>query len=394
MLFNETRYNIPKFYIYAFFSGLIFFFPVYVLFFLGKGFSYMQVLFLDSLIVLIPLLFEIPTGYLADVKGRKFCIVLSSLCLVAGGALLLVGSNFQVFIAAMSLVGLGMALSSGADSAFVYDSLLSLGKKERFASVWGRSRFVFLGSAALASIGGGIAAKSGFQFPIILTIAAFAISLFFAISFREPEREKPIVKGGHIKFVSDIFHFMLSSKQILSAMIYGAFLSPLVLAYQVLVQPLAISFGFSLASLGILYALLLALDGVGGLTASRVLAKLTVSKALTLSAIMGGLSLVFLAYVQSAFALLLLAFPAIAYGLARVAVPAAINKITPSDRRATVLSVNGMVFGLGYTAIALISGKIIDLFSVTPVLIGGGLLAVVGGIFAFTLIPSANKLYK
>src|SRR3989344_1277986 len=68
------------FYLDALISPMLFFMPAFIIiYFRNLGFSLFQISLLTMMMPLLMLLFEIPTGAIADVYGRKFSVLLGAL---------------------------------------------------------------------------------------------------------------------------------------------------------------------------------------------------------------------------------------------------------------------------------------------------------------------------
>lgn len=76
---NKLKSNIWKFYLFDIFAAMIFAVPIIVLFWQDNGLSLTQVMILQSIFSLMIVILEIPTGYFADIYGRKNVLFLSGL---------------------------------------------------------------------------------------------------------------------------------------------------------------------------------------------------------------------------------------------------------------------------------------------------------------------------
>jgi MFS family permease len=74
--------------------------------------------------MLLVVVIEVPTGAFADLYGRKTSLMLAALFIVIACVIFGLGNNIWHFMIANIIFGLGVSLNSGADSAFIYDSLL------------------------------------------------------------------------------------------------------------------------------------------------------------------------------------------------------------------------------------------------------------------------------
>ena len=101
---------------------MLFFMPAfYVIYFRDLGFSLFQISLLMAMMPLFMLLFEIPTGAIADIYGRKFSVILSYI--IQGFAYILIFflDNFYALLFAFALIGFGSTFISGAKEAWVTD---------------------------------------------------------------------------------------------------------------------------------------------------------------------------------------------------------------------------------------------------------------------------------
>ncbi|MCK5062291.1 MAG: MFS transporter, partial [Candidatus Aenigmarchaeota archaeon] len=110
------------FYVQNFFFGLSSFVaPVVMVYFLLIGFDYFQNSILFAVWVGSQFLFEIPTGAIADIYGRKLSVFLSYLFCGILAILLASSSSFYILLVLVFFIGGASTLSSGADKAWMVD---------------------------------------------------------------------------------------------------------------------------------------------------------------------------------------------------------------------------------------------------------------------------------
>jgi MFS family permease len=82
---------------------------------------------------------EIPTGAIADYIGRKQSIFIGSFITVI--AMLIYGSipNFSIFLLAEFLFATGVAFTSGADEALLYDALREECRENQSKNIFGKA---------------------------------------------------------------------------------------------------------------------------------------------------------------------------------------------------------------------------------------------------------------
>lgn len=96
----------------------------WVVYFLNIGYSLAQISLLPIVMLLTSLVLELPTGFFADIKGRKWSVITAIfLEAVAVAFIPFAGLRFEILIGLYILMGIGAALASGASEAWVVDLL-------------------------------------------------------------------------------------------------------------------------------------------------------------------------------------------------------------------------------------------------------------------------------
>ncbi|HWB06532.1 MAG TPA: MFS transporter [Verrucomicrobiales bacterium] len=118
-----------------------FYYPVFTILFLDFGLTLEEFAILNMVWAASIVIFEVPSGALADKLGRKHLVVFSSLLMVAEMLLLcLMPANagrltFYLFLLNRVISGLAEACCSGADEALVYDALPAAGRSAAWTRV-------------------------------------------------------------------------------------------------------------------------------------------------------------------------------------------------------------------------------------------------------------------
>lgn len=94
--------------------------------------SQFQVQFLQAWFAFWIVFFEIPTGLLGDLKGRKFSVLVGFLFIIVGYLVYGSYSNFYVFMLGEFIIAFGSAFCSGAQEALLYDTALEKGYKAKY----------------------------------------------------------------------------------------------------------------------------------------------------------------------------------------------------------------------------------------------------------------------
>jgi len=101
--------------------------PVLVLYFRNATLGLHEIGLVMSTFELSMFLFEVPTGVIADKKGRKFSMSCCFVCFVVAGAIFLHSTDVKGFLLGSVLQGFGYTCISGALQAWVVDRLKEFG---------------------------------------------------------------------------------------------------------------------------------------------------------------------------------------------------------------------------------------------------------------------------
>ena len=119
----KTKRNIYMLYGYIFFAQLFFDRALWVIYLGDRGMSFGQIGLLEAFLHLAIVLFEVPTGMIADLYGRKASLLIGNLFSLFYGLFMLISGTFSMFTLAFLSMGLMITFHSGAEQAFAYDTL-------------------------------------------------------------------------------------------------------------------------------------------------------------------------------------------------------------------------------------------------------------------------------
>ncbi len=122
--------NVNRTLLVGFFQVFLVIMPVAVPFFQSKGLTMQEVFSLQALFALVVLITEVPSGYFADLLGRKSTLVVGSVIAAIGHTFLLGAEGFWSLAIFEICLGLSHSLISGADLALLYDTELALGRSK------------------------------------------------------------------------------------------------------------------------------------------------------------------------------------------------------------------------------------------------------------------------
>ncbi len=145
-----------------------------------------QVIELSALYYLSVFVLEVPSGYFSDRIGRRVTLLLSAASLVASFICFIVGDAFWWFAAGQFLLAMGIAMQSGTDTAFHYDSLRALGRESEYAGREARAEqwgSIFI---AIATLAGGVLGLIDLRLAYVYSLLSALIMFAMAWLFVEP----------------------------------------------------------------------------------------------------------------------------------------------------------------------------------------------------------------
>lgn len=216
---NRTlRTNINTIYLMGFCHSFMVVIPVFVPLLQGHGLSMSEVLQTQALFAMTIALLEVPSGYIADLWGRKQALVLGSLANAVGFVWLLGADSFFDFMLYEFMLGVGISLISGADLALLYDSETELQALGESGAGPGRSLSRLISIEAGASGVAGIVASLVLVWAdmvLLLAVQAVVGLLPLGLVWRLHEAQRPSGETGHADNARRIVELLLFGRPVL-----------------------------------------------------------------------------------------------------------------------------------------------------------------------------------
>jgi MFS family permease len=197
---QAKRRNLLFFAAFSFFTYPFAAVPLLFFFFQERGLSLQEYASLISIYYLAMVIFELPTGWLADRMGRRPAMIAGPLLLSAAFFTLWTGREFSTFAIGEILFGLGHALLSGPPSAFLYETLSEGKRADSYLRIESRMTAIRGGGTSLSFLAGGVVAHfHGSASALLLTACLCLGAMFAALGLREPEVQdrKPSQPADH-----------------------------------------------------------------------------------------------------------------------------------------------------------------------------------------------------
>ena len=388
--------NIGRTLLLGFFESFLVIMPVAVPFFQSKGLSMQEVFALQALFGFVVMITEVPSGYIADLIGRKRTLVLGAAFVGVGHSLLLNADGFWTLAMFEVALGIGHSLISGADIAVLYDTEVALDRdRDARRQVVGKLHAWRSFSEAGAGVGCSMVLLWwSMQELVILQVIAGWLPLVLALRLTEPPVERLPVSAGHGSNMLRILRHLLQGDAVLRLTFLAICIWGLTTFYAVwLIQKLWEQDGVPLVYFGYLWGALTVVaalagrwahkveDAVGAPALLLVVGFLPVLGYLGLEAfgVVGGI------VASSAFF--------VARGLGIVVLKDALNARVPGEFRATANSMASFGFRGAFVVTGPLVGLSYDLWgmSVTLLALAGVSLAIFAGLI-LPLVAAAGRL--
>lgn len=371
----------------AFFQCFMVIVPVIVPFFAAKGLSLAEIFYLQAVFATTIVLFEAPSGYFADIFGRRFALLIGSVIHGSGFFLLNFADDFFSLMIFEITLGVAASLLSGADLALLYDTQKALEAEENSEH---SNSIAQLGvtkciAEALGALLGGALALYSFELMVLIQSAAAWMCLVLALFIVEPPYRREGETADRVK-IAQILKHLFRSDPILRQIIIAIPLYSLATFNVIwLIQPYWESLGLSLAVFGVLWcvqSLTAAAATRYGFALERRLGAVGALAVIGILPIISQFGMAwFPGWIGISIALLLF----VGRGLKQVILVNALNRRVPSEFRATANSFTSFLFRLSFIVSGPVIGSIAELYGIGMALQILGVCYIV--VFALVMMP-------
>jgi len=350
------------------------------IFLLDAGLNNAEAFAANAFFTLGQVIFEVPTGVVADTRGRQFSYVLGAATLLLSTLLYLVMWQVHApligWAIASILLGLGFTFFSGATEAWLVDALAATDDTGDLERIFGRAQTVGGVAMLIGTVSGGVIAQAtNLGVPYLIRAAMLGVTMVVAIRFMHDLGFTPQRNVSPVAAV----------RNVVRGSIDGGFRNPPV-RWLMLAAPFSAGAGIfvfyaaqpyllelygdrtAYGIAGLAAAIVAGVQIVGGLTVTRV--RRLFGRRTSALLIGGALNVVLLVLLglTHAFvvALLLLAAWSFVFAVVGPLRQAFINGIIPSEQRATVLSFDSLMASAGGVVAQPALGRVADVNGYGP----------------------------
>lgn len=365
---KQWEANIRKFYYFKFFTIFNIINPILIFYMLEKGMSMGDILFLSAIQRVFGVIIEVPTGVLSDIKGHKYNLMLGTLSFSVSCILFSVASNFTGFLIAEIFIALAAAFISGADTAFVYESLEMYNAEDQYEKVFGKMRSIQFVVTAIVTLIAGFLAEISWGLPFYVAAAFSLVAFYISCTLVEPIKEFRTTDGvnreryrQYYKTLRDAVSISMGNIEIRWFLLYTSLLSLGLITAEDYYQPyLKDGLGSPVMITGVIYTFLFLISAFFSNYTSYGIKKLGYGRMFYLIPGMILTTLIGMILFKHELIIILFILPYIAAGYIPTLISGYLNRRTNPGQRATILSLRQLVKKLVYVIGAPLIGYIND----------------------------------
>jgi MFS family permease len=368
------RRNIYALYVLKLSKWLMLIMPIVALFYNENGLDAASIYLLQAVYSLSVAFLEIPSGYTADIIGRRKSLILGSILGTLGFVVYSVSSSFAGFAAAELILGLGGSFISGSDTALLFDTLDAVNRREEYLRFEGRiSASGNFAETAAAILGGLLAAAISYRSVYIAQTIIAAVAIPASLLLIEPPVEKVYRRPGPANLLAVCRHALIVNKPLAAAILQSSVTGICTLCMAWTAQIYFVKQGYGatiITSLWVGLNLLLALVSAWTPTIDRLLNPKLALALITIAIPCGYIGLGLLPVIPAI--CLLFIFYALR-GYATPVLKNITNQFCSSDIRATIFSIRSLIIRVGFSILGPAIGALSGHFSLATALICAGI---------------------
>jgi MFS family permease len=346
------------------------------IFLLDAGLSNLEAFSANAFFTAGMVLFEVPTGIVADTAGRRMSFLVGTVTLSVSTLLYVllwqIEAAFPLWAIVSVLIGLGFTFFSGATEAWLVDALKATGFTGNLETVFGRGQIVTGAAMLVGSVAGGfIAQRTSLGVPFVLR--GVILVVMFVVAFRlmhdigfTPRRGGKLSKELRILTSATVEHgWRVPAVKWL--MIEGIFIGGVGIYAFYALQPYLLKLygdpdAYQVA--GLVAAIVAGAQILGGIAAPRIRRLFhRRTSALILTASVSVATLALIGVVNDFYAVVgLIVVWALLSSASLPIRQAYINGLIPSSERASILSFDSMMASLGGVGIQPALGRSADVW--------------------------------
>lgn len=315
----------------------------------ARGYSLVEIGIAETVFHITSLIFEIPSGVLADVFGRKKMLIVSAIMHMIGNVIMIMSDNLFMVCLSIAFMALTYNFSSGSGDALAYDSLKLAKQESKFEKYESNQLIIYRLCSGISTLCAGFALTIGHKLAYGADLIMCAAQIIVLASLREVyavalNTDVPLGKRL-ISCFKESFAFIKEVRKAIGLMLCNSFVGAIDILLLFFLQAKLPEKGIPEWGLGIA---LLFME-MGGIVGSRLILKLPKIGYKCIFAISTSLVLIgFLAEHSPLYWVMALGgfIAAVGDDALQVRTNAILQDMFPSEQRATLTSVESFSFSV------------------------------------------------
>ncbi|MDT8427155.1 MAG: MFS transporter [Pseudomonadales bacterium] len=346
---RKLQRNIKIIHALTFFHTFMLIVPVIVPFFRAKGLTLTEIFYLQAIFAASIVLLEAPSGYLADLMGRRLVLLIGSAAHGLGYFWLNFAEGFWELMLFEITLGVAMSMLSGADLALLLDTENALAQKEQeHGNSLAQMGFTRSMAEGLGALLGGLLALWSFELMVLIQSLVAWVCLLLALMLVEPPRLSGQETEQLLSLKTIYTHLLLKDKLLRQVFIAIPVYNLATFHVAWLIQAYWENVGISLGLFGILWFAQSVTVGMANRFAYALERKKGAAFALLLIGVLPIFGHFGMAWLGGWFGIVLCFSLFFCRGLYQVILVNALNNRVPGSFRATANSLTSLLFRFGF----------------------------------------------
>lgn len=317
----------------------------------ARGYSLVEIGIAETVFHITSLIFEIPSGVLADVFGRKKMMIVSAIMRMIGNILMILSCNLFMVCLSIAFFALSYNFSSGSGDALAYDSLKLAKMENTFEKYESNQLIIYRLCSGISTLCAGFALFLGHRIAYGTDLITCTIQILLLSSLREvytmnlqKGKETKIARKLTVCFKESLA-FMKSARKAIELMLCNSFVGAIDILLLFFLQAKLPEKGISEYMLG--FALLFM--EMGGVVGSNLILKLPKLSYRRIFAISASFVLTGLLAEHSPLSCIMALggfIAAVGDDALQVRTNVLLQDMFPSEQRATLISVESLSFSI------------------------------------------------
>jgi MFS family permease len=372
---QKLEANIWKYYIMRIFVKRLVW-PILTIYLVRNQLTPTEIGIVFSVGTIVGMLFEVPSGVVADRIGRRASLTLSFIGQAFSMLVMSLSTGFWGFLIGNALFWVANSLFSGTHSAFVYETLHELGRKRDVKKVFGKATYISQVSTGFLFVGVPLLAEYSLRLPFYINTVVLFAAAILTWSFTEPERIKSVAAEEGLQNTSAFKQFF-SQPLLLSLSLATGFLSGINGILENFRQLYLDFIHLDVAYFGLVYLALRFITGYCGTKTEWLEGKIGRRNLLLLLPAVSFATYIGLFLFNSFYGLLFIVLDGIQGGLMRPVEQEYIQALVSNEKRVTFLSIDNLIQNLIRAGAVFFGGFAIDRFGIQYGFFFAALLVVV-----------------